>query len=193
MMQLQHRDRSMTRDMAAVAGGLAVGVITSRLLPPLLASATGSVRARLGQDPLERLTRDHRRIASLLDQMVQASDDSAARRMALFLALKRTLAKHALAEEDVVYPLLHREAGAAEATRQLYAEHAEMKIHLYELETALRGGASWAGRASALQALVARHIREEEDVQFPKLQALMGERERHRVSGQIHREEALIV
>jgi iron-sulfur cluster repair protein YtfE (RIC family) len=113
--------------------------------------------------------------------------------MALFLAVKRTLAKHALAEEDVVYPLLHREAGAAEATRQLYAEHAEMKIHLYELETALRGGASWAGRASALQALVARHIREEEDVQFPKLQALLDERERQRVSGQIHREEALIV
>jgi hemerythrin superfamily protein len=179
--------------MAAVAGGLAMGVLGSRLLPPLVAGATGSVRARLGQDPFERLRHDHRHILSILDQMSQAPDDSTTRRMPLFLSLKRTLGKHALAEEDVVYPLLHEDVGAIEATRQLYREHAEMKIHLYEPERTLKSDASWAERVRSLRDLVARHVRDEEDVQFPKLQQLMDERRSRTVSGQIHREEAMIL
>ena len=192
-MQLQRHDRSMARDMAAMAGGVAVGMITSRLLPPLLGSASGSMRARLGRDPFERLTQDHRHIASLLERMLAASENSTMRRMPVFLALKRALGKHALAEEDVVYPLLYGAADAAEAAKQLYREHAEMKIHLHELETALRTGASWSGRASQLQTLISRHVRDEEDVQFPKLQAVLDERQRQLVSGQIRREEALIL
>ena len=56
--------------------------------------------------------------------------------MALFVALSRSRGRHALAEEDVVHPVLHTEAGAG--AQQLYAEHAEMKVHLYELENALK-------------------------------------------------------
>jgi iron-sulfur cluster repair protein YtfE (RIC family) len=113
--------------------------------------------------------------------------------MAAFLAVKRALAKHALAEEDVVYPLLHAKANAATAAKQLYSEHAEMKIHLYELEMALQSGASWGERARSLQSLITRHIREEEDVQFPKLQGLLDAEERRRLAGQVRREEALIL
>jgi len=111
-MRLSHRERSFTRDIAAVAGGLAVGVISSRL--------------------------------------------------------------HALAEEDIVYPLLQSKAGGTSAAKQLYSERAEMKVHLYELEMAPAGGAAWAERARALHALIARHIRE-------------------RLARQVRREEALIL
>jgi iron-sulfur cluster repair protein YtfE (RIC family) len=189
-MQLQRRERSKARGLAAMAGGLAVGMMTSRLLPPLLASAAGSMQVRLGRDPFQRLVRDHRQIQSLVDRMVGASEDSVARRTALFLSLKRALGKHALAEEDVVYPLLH--GAAAGAAKQLYGEHADMKIHLFELEMALKRDAGWTGRVQALQELIGRHIREEEEVQFPKLQATMDQQQRRSLSAQIHREEALL-
>ena len=191
-MRLLHRERPLTRDIAAVAGGLAVGVVSSRLLPPLLAGAAGSVRASLGENPFDRLMQDHRSVLSLLERLVGASENSPARRMAVFLAVKRALAKHALAEEDVVYPLLQTKANAATAAKQLYSEHADMKVHLYELEMA-PAGAAWAERARSLQALIARHIREEEDVQFPRLQALLDGEGRRRLAGQVRREEALIL
>ena len=187
-----HRNGTFTRTMAAAATGLAVGVLGSRLLPPLVADVAGSVRAGFGGDPFERLIRDHRLIESRLDNLLRASAESRARRAALFMALKRTLGKHALAEEDVVYPIL-QEAGAATSARQLYAEHGEMKVHLYELERALKSDAGWTEHVATLRALIGRHIREEEDVQFPKLQALMDKGRIRTLAGQIRREEALIL
>jgi len=186
------RERSLGRGVAAIASGMAVGIMSGRLLPPLLAAASGSVSTTLGQDPFERLIQDHRRILSLLDRMHAASDASTLRRGALFLALKRTLGKHALAEEDVVYPLLHERADAA-ASRQLYVEHADMKIHLFALERLLKSRESWAQPVDELRQLVRRHIADEEGLQFPKLKALIDEPRRRRLNGQIRREEALLV
>ena len=191
-MRFLHRERPFSRDVAAVASGLAVGVVGSRVLSPLLAGAVGSMRASRGESPFDRLVQDHRSVLSLLDRMVGASAESPARRMSAFLAVKRALAKHALAEEDVVYPLLQTKANAPTAAKQFYSEHAEMKVQLYELEMALQSGASWADRARALQALIAGHIREEEEIQFPKLQSLLDADDRRRLAGKIRREEALI-
>lgn len=192
-MRLLHRERPITRDVAAVASGLAVGVVSSRLLPPFLAGAVGSVRASRGESPFDRLLQDHRLVLSLLERMIGASEESPARRMSAFLAVKRALAKHALAEEDVVYPLLQTKANASTAAKQLYSEHAEMKVQLYEIEMALQSGAAWADRARSLQALIAGHIREEEEVHFPTLQTLLDTADRRRLAGKIRREEALIV
>ena len=192
-MRFLHRERPLTRDIAAVASGLAAGVVGSRLLPPLLAGAAGSVRATRGENPFERLVQDHRSVLSMLERMAGGAEASAARRVAALLALKRSLAKHALAEEDVVYPLLQTRAGDASAARQLYSEHAEMKVHLYELEMSVASGAAWADRVRVLQTLIARHIREEEDVHFPKLQAVLQPADRRQLAGQVRREEALIL
>src|SRR5688572_19892829 len=111
-----------------LAGGVVVGAIASRFLPPLLATISGSVRARLGQDPFKLLEQDHRSILALLETLRTSSDDSFASRMAAFLAFKRKLAKHSMAEEDVIYPLLHEHAHAEHEAKRLYSEHAEMKI-----------------------------------------------------------------
>jgi iron-sulfur cluster repair protein YtfE (RIC family) len=179
--------------MAAVAGGLALGVVGSRLLPPLVAGATGSLRASMGHDPFQRLVEEHRSVLSMLDRLIAASEEARPRRMALFLGVKRSLAKHALAEEDVVYPILQTEIGDAAAAAQLYKEHGEMKVHLYQVETALKRNANWAGPGRSLHALIERHARDEEDVQFPRLQAHLDKTRTREVGGQIHREEAMIL
>ncbi|HYE90307.1 MAG TPA: hemerythrin domain-containing protein [Terriglobales bacterium] len=192
-MAWQSSNRSIGRDMEVVAGGLAAGVLGSRLLPPMLAMANGSMRVRLGQGPLDRLLDDHRQILTLLGQMREAYDVSVGRRTAMFLSLKRLLAKHALAEEDVVYPVLHGKVGAAEAAKRLYDEHADMKIHLYELEASLHDATDWTARVRWLHDLVERHIRAEETVEFPRLHAFMEGREGRTTASQIHREEAMIL
>ena len=62
--------------------------------------------------------------------LLHTRPDERAKRARLFLKLKRTLAKHATAEEDVVYPLLTGPGEREDAARALYDDHAEMKIAL---------------------------------------------------------------
>jgi len=181
------------RDMATIAGGLAVGIIGSRLLAPIVATANGALRGRRGHDPFELLIQDHREISSLLQAMEAAPPDATMRRTTLFLRFKRALAKHALAEEDVVYPLLYGQVHAQEASKHLYDEHADMKIHLYELDQLLKDKADWRGRVADLRDLIEGHIRQEEDLEFPKLRQALRDKASGHIASQIHREEALIL
>jgi hemerythrin superfamily protein len=185
-------NNSSSMQIAAVVGGMALGMLISRMIP-VFASARGSMRARSGADPFERLIEDHRRILETLDQMERHGSASLARRAPLFLTLKRTLAKHALAEEDVIYPMLHDEARETEKTKHLYDEHADIKIHLFELEKMLKSGEDWTHRVRALRQLIAEHAREEEEIEFPKVRALLDEKRRRSVSGLVRREEAMIL
>jgi hemerythrin superfamily protein len=189
----RQRETWLGRNLAVVAGGVAVGVLGSRLLPPMLAMANGSVRARLGEGPFDRLKQDHRQILAILDQMVERDDDGMTSQGAMFLSLKRTLAKHAMAEEDIVYPVLHERAHAAEEAKRLYSEHADMKIHLWGLEDALKQGLDWDTRVQALRSLIRRHVEDEESVQFPRLESLMDEQLSRATPAQIRREEAMIL
>jgi iron-sulfur cluster repair protein YtfE (RIC family) len=168
-------------------------VAASRFLPPVVANASGALKAKFGQDPFRKLEEDHRYVKSLLRRMADASEGSPAERMKLLLMFKRALGKHAMAEEDVVYPILHEIAGAAEQARELYDEHAQMKIHLYALETAVASPPTWAERVRRLQDLIGEHIRDEEDVEFPRLRALLQDRQQATLAGKILREEALVL
>jgi hemerythrin superfamily protein len=178
---------------AALAGGVALGVLGSRLLPPVVAQASGSMRATFRRDPFGPLEDDHRRIEATLTEMVEATTGSMAQRTKLFLLFKRKLGKHAMAEEDVVYPVLHDVAGAENKARELYEEHAQMKIQLYRLEQSLDSAPSWGDRVRRLQHVILSHIRDEEDVEFPRLRTILAEKRQTSIAGKIMREEALIL
>jgi hemerythrin superfamily protein len=185
--------RLLTSSLGAFAWGAVAGAIGSRLLPPLIAKSAGSVRIRAGSDPFSVLIADHRIFESLLTEMEQSADSQSLRRTQLFLRLKRRLAAHAMAEEDVVYPLLHDKAKAAEDAKHLYAEHADMKIHLHALEQLPKNDSEWLQRASALKALIVSHARHEEDVDFPKLRLILSQSEATRLSGNVQREKAMVL
>ncbi len=116
-----------------------------------------------------------------------------AARLALLLAFKRKMAKHAMAEEYVVYPILHEDADRAAATEQLYREHADMKIHLFTLQQVLREQEAWVTQVRALHAEIERHARQEEEEEFPRLRAMAQERKSSRLNLNIRQEEALIL
>jgi iron-sulfur cluster repair protein YtfE (RIC family) len=174
-------------------GGVAVGIIGSRILPPIFAQVVGAIRGRRGVDPFERLVHEHERIAAVLQEMENATEVSIAERTRLLLTLKRLLSKHSMAEEDIVYPLLHDEAGDAEGSMRLYSEHADMKIHLYEIEQLIKRDEPWNARVRSLRELILSHVHEEEEVVFPKLRRALDSQRTAQLSQYIGREEALIL
>lgn len=186
------KDATSGRDIALILGGIAVGVLGSRLLPPLVAMGTGAARGS-GGDPFAKLEDDHRLILAAVESMEQVQDTNTGKRMAQFLALKRKLGKHAMAEEDVVYPLLSEEGQRREAAMHLYEEHAQIKTMLFEIETAIMRGQSWSDPVRRLHQLLTGHIREEEDEQFPRLRQTLDAGRFSEVGAQVHREEALIL
>lgn len=181
------------RNAAMVIGGVAAGIVGSRLLPPLIAAAGGMSRTRAGGDPFDRLIQDHRQILSTLDQMLAAPADSTFRRSRLYLMLKRKLAKHAMAEEDVVYPLVQRGSAQDNQSKHLYDEHADMKILLFQLEERLKAGTDWTDLVRPLRDLIHHHADEEENNVFPQLRRSLNESMLPKVSGQIQREEAMVL
>src|SRR5689334_1180758 len=93
-----------------VGTGVAGGMFLGRFLPVLLANASGFMAGAVQRDPFAGLIREHRLLLSLLNKMEQLPATEWAKRKVLFLAFKRTIGKHAMAEEDIVYPLLKTEA-----------------------------------------------------------------------------------
>jgi hemerythrin superfamily protein len=181
------------RNMGMLFSGVAAGMVASRLLPPFIATLKGRGSVRAGADPFDRLIDDHRQILSLLDKMLEVPDSSTARRARLYMMLKRKLAKHALAEEDVVYPLVRNDTANGDERRHLYDEHADMKILLHQTGEMLATGEPWSETVGILRSLIREHAETEEKTIFPELRRELKEMRRAKISGQISREEALIL
>lgn len=182
-----------TNSFVLVGLGAAGGLLLGRFLPVLLANVNGLARGMAGGDPFAGLIREHRQLLSLLDQMENLPTSDRVRRKVLFLAFKRTIGKHAMAEEDIVYPLLKTDAERHEATQKLYREHASMKIHLFELERAIHQENEWRDAVLALRSEIEPHAREEEETEFPRLRELLDQAKTAELSRKIRQEESLVV
>jgi iron-sulfur cluster repair protein YtfE (RIC family) len=182
-----------TNTYLLLGAGAAGGLILGRLLPVLLANVSGLIRGAAGHDPFARLIRQHRTLLSLLGQMENLPVSQWTKRKFLFLAFKRTIGKHAMAEEDIVYPLLKTEAERHEATVKLYSEHASMKIHLFELEMAIHQEEEWRDAVRALRSEIEPHARQEEENEFPRLRQLLDQARTTQLNRKIQQEEALII
>ncbi len=173
--------------------GAATGVLFGRFLPLVFANASGLLLGAAGRDPFAGLIQEHRKLLSLLERMEGQTASEWAKRKLLFLAFKRTIGKHAMAEEDIIYPMLKTEGERHESTQKLYREHASMKIHLFELEGAIHQEEEWREAVRALRSEIEPHAREEEEVEFPRLRELLDEAGTAELTRKIRQEEALIV
>jgi hemerythrin superfamily protein len=189
----ERNDARSSDGYGKLAIGVVGGIVLGRLLPTIIANASGMIRGATGRDPFESLIRQHGLLLSLLSQMEQTGPDNGLKRTALFLRFKRTLAKHALAEEDIVYPLLKTEAERQEATQKLYEEHSQMKVLLFELERSVKDNERWATCVRGLRDLIEPHARQEEEVEFPALRKRLDQQHTTELSRKIHQEESLIV
>ena len=181
------------RNAGGVIGVAVATAIETRVLLPLVAQATGMARGAAGRDPFDLLARDHRHILDLLDALAESRHNGAIGRTQRLLRLKRRLSAHAMAEENIIYPMLHDAAESADKVRQLYAEHAEIKIHLHALEDLIRDDSGWLPRVMDLRALIESHARDEEEREFPALRARFDDKATARLFGEVQREKAMIL
>ncbi|HTU12562.1 MAG TPA: hemerythrin domain-containing protein [Allosphingosinicella sp.] len=157
-----------TLALAAVAGA-AVGLAATfgrKFVVQTIAAQAG--------DWDEVLKQEHQLVLALFDQIEATTDKQVHARMHLLGKIKNALAKHALEEENAVYPAL-RESNNAHDADALNGEHGYVKTFLYELENMPAASPDWLARVRTFRAMLEEHIRMEEDEVFPALKAAMDE------------------
>jgi hemerythrin superfamily protein len=135
----------------------------------------------------EVLAAEHQMVLALFDKIEATGDDQAGLRLHLLGKIRNALGKHALEEENVVYPAL-RQANRAHDADALNSEHGYVKTFLYELETMPANGAAWLARAIEFRTLLEEHMRMEEEEVFPALKAGLTEEQNAKLGAAMSRE-----
>jgi hemerythrin-like domain-containing protein len=115
---------------------------------------------------VEALTAEHRMVEKLFDQLLATRDDEMVKREMLLTKIAYALNKHAIEEENVIYPALAENA-LADQSRHLAQEHLEAKTFIYDLRRISSTEPQWLGKASEFWTKLQAHMREEEDEVFP--------------------------
>jgi len=181
------------RNMMIFGAGAALMFAASRIAPPFAGRAIGTMRAMSGTDPFEALAHDHQKVLALFGRIEQTDNSAVMRRNAMLVQLKRMLTAHALAEEDIVYPMLHDDAQRKEQAKKLYSEHAAVKVKLFELEHKAKDDPTWIDDLRALHRMIAEHAHEEEQIEFPKLRAALNEAQCTNLLGEVSREKSMLL
>ena len=166
---------------AAVAGA-AVGIAANmgrKMLVQMASTAGGSWD--------EALTAEHRLTLATFEKIEATNDSQTSLRSTLLAKLKYQLTKHALEEENVIYPAL-RQANIAHEADSLEGEHGYVKTYLYELETMPNGTPEWLARVRDFHAMIEQHMAMEEKEVFPALKAILSDTQSSRLTSMMNKE-----
>jgi len=148
-----------------LAAGAALGLAAGLALPHARKLAMQGPSLAAG-GWVAALTAEHRMVEKLFDQLLQTSDDEMMKREMLLTKIAYALNKHAIEEENVIYPALAENAHADQA-RHLAEEHQAAKTFIYDLRRISSTDAAWLGKAREFWTALQAHMREEEDEVFP--------------------------
>lgn len=151
----------------AVAGGAALGVLAMLGRKAAVQSPT-----TLAGDWMDGLIAEHQAVRKIFDAMEATDDTASTRRTMLLMQLKHALAKHAIEEENVIYPAL-RESGRVEEADELTREHGYVKQRLYELDNMPVTGAAFLMKIREFRKEIEEHMEDEEERLFPQLRTLL--------------------
>jgi hemerythrin superfamily protein len=144
-------------------------------------AAVQAITAAAG-DWFEGLKAEHKMALGIIETLEKTTEEDGKKRAALLLTLQHALGKHAIQEEDVIYCVL-RASGEGEVADELGQDHnAEVKQALYDLEQIDKASPAWLARLQLLKSDLQAHIREEEDVVFPKLHASLSAEENKKLT-----------
>lgn len=131
------------------------------------------------QDVVRFLTAQHEQIKALF---ARVTSSTGADRGQAFLELRRLLAVHETAEEEVVHPRARQEIANGESVidARLHEEHAA-KEALAELEKLDLDSAEFSTKLAALEADVLAHAEAEEQEEFSELQAQLDDAQLERM------------
>lgn len=168
--------------IGAAAAGAALGFAANmgrKLFMQGMTSAAG--------DWDEALAAEHKLALGIFDKIEATDDDQTTMRSMLLAKLKYALTKHALEEENVIYPAL-RQANSAHDADSLEGEHGYVKTYLYELENMPNDSADWLARVRDFRSMIEEHMRMEEDEVFPTLKSQMSEDQNKKLTATMNKE-----
>jgi hemerythrin superfamily protein len=168
--------------VGAAMAGAAVGIAANvgrKLFVQFTSGATG--------DWMDALKTEHALTLAIFDKIEATDDKQTMMRSHLLMKLKYALTKHAIEEENVVYPAL-RQANSAHDADALTAEHGYVKTYLYELENMPKNSPEWLARVRDFRTMIQEHMRMEEDEVFPAFRAIMSPEQNARLTALMNKE-----
>ncbi|NNM75481.1 hemerythrin domain-containing protein [Sphingomonas sp. ID1715] len=151
--------------IGAAAAGVAVGLMANLGRKTAVQAPTF-----LAGEWDEALAAEHAATLKLFDALQATTEKNTTKRSMLLMQLKHALAKHALQEENAVYPAL-RDAGQTEQADHLNHDHGYVKQYLYDLDNMPNESPAFLTKVAEFRASIEEHMREEEDQIFPQLKA----------------------
>jgi hemerythrin superfamily protein len=173
----------------ALAGAAAVGLVAGLAANAGRKAAVQAISTGAAADWFEALRNEHRHVEKAFETLLRTGADERMKREMVFRSIKHALQKHAMEEENVIYPALRMSAMDGPA-RELFHDHADIKTGLLVLERMQADDPRWLEAARELQARVMEHVREEEEQIFPAFHAKMDKEENRQLSKLMHLEGA---
>lgn len=167
---------------AAVAGA-AVGLAANAGRKLFMQFAGGGAMG----DWFDALKAEHALTRGIFDKIEATDDSQTMMRSHLLAKLKYALTKHALEEENVIYPAL-RQANYAHDADHLGEEHGYVKTYLYELESLPNDSPEWLARVRDFRSMIEGHMKEEEEEIFPRFRELLSEEQSARLTTMMNKE-----
>lgn len=170
--------------LGRLATGAALGLVAGLALPHARKAVIQAPSLAAG-DWVDALTAEHRMVRASFEILMETRHDEIARREILMARIGNALTKHAVEEENVVYPAL-AEAGHADQAHHLIEDHGQMKTYLYDLRRLSARDLEWIGRARQLWNALQAHMREEEDEIFPAFRDALTADENAKLTKMMH-------
>ncbi|HEX4736225.1 MAG TPA: hemerythrin domain-containing protein [Allosphingosinicella sp.] len=166
----------------AALAGAAIGIAANVGRKLFVQYSTG-----LTGDWFDALKAEHQMTLAIFDKIEATDDSQTMMRSHLLMKLKYALDKHAVEEENVVYPAL-REANLAHDADALNSEHGYVKTYLYELETMPKDSPDWLARVRDFRSMIHEHMRMEEEEVFPSFHQSLSAEQNARLTSMMNKE-----
>jgi hemerythrin superfamily protein len=166
----------------AALAGAAVGIAANvgrKLFVQMSSGASG--------DWFDAIKAEHRLTLALFDKLLATDDSQTMMRTHLLGKIKYALDKHAVEEENVIYPAL-RQANQAHDADTLNAEHGYVKTYLYELESMAKNNPEWLARVRDFRSMLEEHMKMEENEVFPTFKRALSDTQNAKLTSLMNKE-----
>lgn len=177
---------SLSRRRFTVLGGIVAAGAAA--VPSVILSREAAAQKASTGDAFQILIDDHRQVDQMLQQIGSTEDTQ--KRMMLVRQLADALTRHAVAEENVIYPAVRHKSLTGLDAMTAVKDHADIKTYLYVLQNTT-DKSEWQEQFDALKEEIKSHVEQEEGDMFPALRAELSAEEFTKMTQAVNREMGL--
>lgn len=163
-----------------LATGAALGFMAGLALPHARKAVMQGPSIAAG-DWADALMAEHRMVEKAFQALLATDQGDHLKRQMLLTKIAYALTKHAIEEENVIYPAL-MEHGRGEMARHLTEDHGQVKTFIFELRRMSTEEVGWIEKAHSFFESLQHHVREEEEEVFPSFREMLPAEENARLT-----------